>query len=439
MILQKKNQENQKKTENKIAKKQGIKMRQNKSIFLLLPFLIQTTLVFSKNEVSLLLPEESASGEYFNSGSPGVSDLIIESRLARLNELTPIELDYNKYVKDYILLFTTSRRKDMERILGLSGYYFPMIEAHLDRYQLPFEIKYLAVLESGLDPFAVSPSGAVGLWQFLLHSSRMFDLEVNSFIDERREPVKSTQAACRYLVYLHDMFQDWHLVLASYNGGPGAVRTAIERSGGKKNFWEIKEFLPEQTRNYVPAFIAITYLMSYYVEHDITPHPMPVLFERTDTIWPKQPLSIQSISQVLKIPADILSLLNPAYKTGYVPNTGKKVAIVIPSEYISSFYEQESNIYSFSTNKEPGHHFSNQLKKTDQVMVTHKVVKGEFLHKIAVRYRSTPEQIRIWNRFNGDLIYENQELVIWVSEDFLEGMKDSEKEQILPGKSNFMQ
>lgn len=371
------------------------------------------------------------------SENPGIADIVVESRIARLNEFTPVSLEYNRYVKDYILLFTTDRRKDMEKMLGFSDYYFPMIESQLDLYQLPFELKYLAVLESGLDPFAVSTSGAVGLWQFLLHSARMFNLEVNSFIDERRDPLKSTVAACQYLVYLHDMFNDWHLALAAYNGGPGVVRTAIERAGGKSNFWEIREFLPEQTRNYIPAFIAITYLMNHYKEHGFVPQIIDGKYDKTDTIWAKQPLSFHGISQVLNISPELLSFLNPSYKTGYIPNAGDKIPLVLPIEYISSFYEKESSIYSSSSegnvNQYRNNPFGNELRK-----VIHRVERGEFLHMIAVKYRSNPDQIRAWNDLKVDVIYEGQELIIWISAELYEILTVKKQEQIQQGKSMFL-
>ena len=372
------------------------------------------------------------------SGTPLVADIVIESRLARLNEFTPVSLEYNSYVKDYILLFTTERRKNMEKMLGFSDYYFPMIESQLDLYQLPFELKYLAVLESGLDPFAVSTSGAVGLWQFLLHSARMFNLEVNSFIDERRDPVKSTKAACQYLIYLHDMFNDWHLALAAYNAGPGAVRTAIERAGGNNNYWEIREFLPEQTKNYVPAFIAITYLMNHYKEHGFVPQIIQGNYDKTDTIWAKQPLSFHGISHVLKISPELLSFLNPSYKTGYIPNVGNKIPVVLPFEYISSFYDKESSIYLSSSEEHINQYrknpFGNELRK-----VIHRVEKGEFLHMIAVKYRSNPGQIKKWNNLELDVIHEGQELVIWVSEDIYENLNAVKQEFHQEGKGMFLQ
>lgn len=405
------------------------------SLLLLLFYPIDQSL---KADSFFYLPFEDEYTGFPVSENPEIADIIVESRIARLNEFSPVSLEYNSFVKDYILLFTTDRRKDMEKILGFSDYYFPMIESQLDIHQLPFELKYLAVLESGLDPFAVSSSGAVGLWQFLLHSARMFDLEVNSFIDERRDPMKSTVAACRYLVYLHDMFNDWHLALAAYNGGPGVVKTAIERSGGKNNFWEIREYLPEQTRNYVPAFIAINYLMNYYKEHGFVPQIIPGKYDKTDTIWARQPVSFLGISSVLNISPELLSFLNPSFKTGYIPNAGDRIPLVLPVEYISSFYEKENNIYSASSDEDVyqfrNNPFGNELKK-----IIHRVDKGEFLHMIAVKYKSNPDQIKVWNELKSDVIYEGQELIIWVSANLYENISVRNQEQNQQGKSLFLQ
>lgn len=390
----------------------------------------------------LLLIFPSRQGFLFTAyDEPGrvlVVDIVLESRIARLNQSTPILLEYNNFVRDYILLFTNERRKDMEKMLGLSEHYFPMIESCLDRYGLPFELKYLAVLESGLDPFAVSSSGAVGLWQFLLHSARMFDLEVNSFVDERRDPALSTDAASRYLDYLYETFNDWHLALAAYNGGPGAVRTAIERSGGKRNFWEIREYLPEQTRNYVPAFIAIVYLMNHPAEHALAPSQIPLIAERTDTILARQAVSLQGISKVLNIPLDVLSFLNPSFKTGYIPFSGEKIEVVLPDELVPGFYIHESDIYSVSSVTESGNLTVNPMNR-ELRRITHRVERGEFLHKIAVRYRTTPEFIRSWNTLQGDTIHEGQELVIWVPGEHFDLLNENGQNQRQQGKSLFLQ
>ena len=186
---------------------------------------------------------------------PDDKDMLYEYRLAQLSRLSPVALDYNAEVRRYIDLFTGPRKAEMAKIIGLSRLYFPVFDEALDRYGLPHELKYLTVVESGMNPLAMSKSGAVGLWQFLLNTGRLFDLEVTSYIDERCDVYKSTEAACRYLNYLNNTFHDWHLVLSSYNGGPGEVRKAIERCKGETNYWKLRPYLSEQAKNYVPAFI----------------------------------------------------------------------------------------------------------------------------------------------------------------------------------------
>ena len=190
-------------------------------------------------------------------------EILCSERIELLNKSTPIELAYNQYVKKFVDIYSGRRKKEFEKIRGLSDLYFPIFEEKLDKYNLPLELKYLPVVESSLNALAVSPSGAVGLWQFLFNTSNMFDLEINSYIDERRDPVKSTEAACRYFLYLYNIFNDWQLAIASFNGGPGEIRNAIEKSGGKTSFWDLQPYLSQQTKNYVPAFIASLYVLNY--------------------------------------------------------------------------------------------------------------------------------------------------------------------------------
>ena len=253
-----------------------------------------------------------SSNESSNSGSfPIFPDLVYEVKIASIDNLSPISFDYNQHVKRYIDIYTLERREQVSQMLGLASLYFPMFDEMLDKHQLPLEFKYLAVVESALNPLAVSPSGAVGLWQFKINSGRMFDLEVNSYIDERMDPIKSTEAACMYLKYLYRIFNDWHLVMAAYNAGPGVVRNAIYRSGGETNFWKIYDQLPEAAQNYVPAFIAAAYVMQNAKEHGIEPTPPMVTFFQTDTIHVSKPVSFNILSSETGIPVDVIRFLNP--------------------------------------------------------------------------------------------------------------------------------
>jgi membrane-bound lytic murein transglycosylase D len=262
------------------------------------------------------------------------SGLSNEYCLEALNEKTPLELEYNTAVKKSIDYFLKVRKKDIEVYLGRSKYYFPIIEQALDKYNLPLELKYIAVLESGLNPFAKSPSGAVGLWQFLYNTCSLFDIQVDSYIDERRDPYKSTEAACRYLQYLYNTFNDWNLVLASYNGGPGEVRKAIERSGGKTGYWDLRPYLSKQASDYVPNLIAIIYLMNYYQQLGIVPFNDTKSVVETDSLHINYGLSFVQISEVLGIPMSMLEKLNPEYRKGYIPKLDLPCTLVLPKSLL---------------------------------------------------------------------------------------------------------
>ncbi|MGM0408972.1 MAG: lytic transglycosylase domain-containing protein, partial [Bacteroidota bacterium] len=260
---------------------------------------------------------------------PIFPDLVYEYKIAELNNLTPIELEYNERVRRYIDVYTIERREHLSKIIGLAELYFPLFEEMLDKYNLPLELKYLAIVESALDPRAVSSSAAVGLWQFKINTSTMFDLEINSYIDERCDPYKSTEAACAYLQYLYRIYNDWQLALAAYNGGPGVVRNAIIRSGGKTNFWEIQPYLPDQTNGYVPAFIAVNYVMNHYTDHNIEPVRSQFIHLDIDTVKINEEISFKRISEFIDLPVETLQYLNPAYKLDYIPKLKEGATVVL--------------------------------------------------------------------------------------------------------------
>ena len=369
----------------------------------------------------LLWPVNSRVAGIYENSSP---DLVIEYRLAELNISTPVSLDYNEHVKKFIQLFSGDRREAVRRIIGLSELYFPIIEEILDRNNLPLEIKYICVIESALDPFAVSRSGAVGLWQFLLHTARMFDLEVNSYIDHRRDVYKSTEAAARYMAYLYEMFGDWHLVFAAYNSGPGVVRNAIERSGGNRNYWEIRKFLPEQSQRFVPAFIAINYMMSYYGDYNIEPLTPEFTFESIDTLHISRPLGLKQIGGELNIPIETLRFLNPVYRLDYIPANGLSNTLVLPSEHVIPFLNNYERVFvhgiSHSSDAAGDKNINDEL-----IRITHRVRPGDFIHKIAMMYGTISEKIMEWNKLGDDLIHAGQELIIWVSPAILRQLDDS--------------
>jgi membrane-bound lytic murein transglycosylase D len=351
----------------------------------------------------------------FNQSFPSFPDLVYEVKIGMIDNLSPIGFDYNEHVKRYINIYTVERREQVSQMLGLAQLYFPLFDEMLDKHQLPLELKYLAVVESALNPLAVSVSGAVGLWQFKINSGRMFDLEVNSYIDERMDPIKSTEAACMYLKYLYRIFNDWHLVMAAYNAGPGVVRNAIHRAGGETNFWKLYDHLPEAAQNYVPAFIAAAYVMQNAKAHEIEATPPVVTYFQTDTIHVSKPLAFSVLSAETGIPLDVIRFLNPIYRRGIVPKSDKPTAIRIPSSKVEDFLKREGVIYDKTPQKADYHDvMANAGNTNNKVKVVYRVQSGDYLHKIAVKHNCTIDDIVVWNPVsNGDLAI-GQQLTLWV-------------------------
>ena len=269
------------------------------------------------------------------------SDSVYVERLSRLNNI--MELPYNEIVRRCIDLYVDRRRNTVEYMLGLERFYFPMIEQALDENNLPHELKYLAVVESALNPVAVSRAGATGLWQFMLATGKQYGLEINSLVDERRDPLKATYAACEYFKDMYRIYGDWTLVIAAYNCGPGNVNKAIRRAGGSRDYWKIYPFLPRETRSYVPLFIAATYVMNYYAYHHLSPvqTSLPIA---TDTIMVNEEIHFDQIAAVLNIDQAMLRALNPQYKRDIVPGNSKPRAIKLPAIQASAFVELQDSI-----------------------------------------------------------------------------------------------
>lgn len=373
-------------------------------------------MIRSSETSNLSLSAKNASVYNFAIDSiPLYNDLIYEYRMAQLNVKSPISLEYNDAVKGYIDMYTQRRRDQVARMAGLSELYFPLFEEKLDKYNLPLELKYLAIVESALNPNAKSKSGAVGLWQFMFNSASMFDLKIDSYIDERSDPFKSTEAACKYLEYLYRIFNDWHLALAAYNGGPGIVRNAIARSGGKTSFWEIRPFLPKETQGYVPAFIAANYVMNFSAEHNIFPIQPKILYNQTDTVIVKQSLYFKQISSVLGIPEDLIKFLNPIYKQNFVPYNENHMTLILPVDKVADFIKNEHAIYNASVVKDDYNSLKANAAATDnKLSIIHTVKKGEYFHKLAIRYRCTIDNIIAWNNLTTYSLNEGQKLVLWI-------------------------
>lgn len=328
-----------------------------------------------------------------------------------------MELTYNQIVRSYIDMYSGRRRNQVAYMLAEGDYYFPLFEHTLDKYGLPLELKYLPVIESALKPTAVSSAGATGLWQFMLGTGKMYDLEVNSLVDERRDPVKASDAAARYLKDLYNIYGDWNLVIAAYNCGPGNVNKAIRRSNGEKDYWAIYPYLPRETRGYVPAFIAATYIMSYYKDHNIC--PMEFNYPPSmDTLTVNTNVHFQQIADILQIPIEDIRTLNPQYKKDVVPGDYKPYVICLPSAKIADFITQKDAITSYKKDELFAHRKTVDMDAYDRSntvstrKIIHKVKKGETLNTIAKRYGVSTTQIKKWNRLKSNKLSAGRRLTI---------------------------
>lgn len=325
-----------------------------------------------------------------------------------LDSQTPIKLDYNPAVQAYIDVYTVKRREHLANIISRSQLYFPIFEEYLDKYNLPLELKYLAVIESALDPRAKSKSGAVGLWQFLYHSGSMFNLNVSTYMDQRSDPVLATEAACQYLEYLYRIFNDWQLALAAYNGGPGVVQKAIERSGGKTDYWELRPYLPDQVKGYVPAFIAANYAMRYYSNYDIEMLPPKYSFCDLDTVMVQQTITFQQIVDLVNISMDDLTFLNPIFTKQTIPVNEKPISLFLPRTYIDAFVKNEPRLYQMPER------VRFDASKASNKKIVHTVGKGEYFHKIAIQHGCTIEEIMKWNNLVSRDLHPGMKLDIWI-------------------------
>lgn len=339
---------------------------------------------------------------------------VLKQRLALLNEKTPFNISYNPSLERVIHSFSTGKRGLMERMLTASQFYFPMFEEALDKYNLPLEIKYLAIVESALNPRARSRVGATGLWQFMFSTGRMYNLEVSSYVDERSDPLRATEAACRYLSKLYEIFGDWDLALAAYNSGPGNVNKAIRRSGGYTNYWNLRPFLPRETAGYVPAFYATMYLFEYAKEHGLTYQAAHRPYFETDTVWVKETLTFDQISRFTGVSQEELKTLNPAYKLDIIPKaTGKPYTLRLPVRAMGRFVTHEDSIYTWAQREIASREQPlPQLVKAED-RIRYRVRSGDYLGKIAQRYGVGVSQIRRWNGLRSDNLRIGQRLTIY--------------------------
>jgi len=394
--------------------------------------------------IVLLLPTEPANAFIYDGDSlfvptysyeciPDVTYDTMEQRIARLESQIP--LHFNTKIKSFIDYFTIKDREYTRKVAGRSYYYFPLFEEILKKHNLPDELKYLAVVESGLAANARSRAAAVGLWQFMYTTGRMYNLHADWYIDERMDPYKSTEAACRLLTSLYNQFGDWELALAAYNCGPGNVRKAIRRSGYKHSFWEIYRYLPRETRSYVPQFIALFYTLNHLEEHNIYLEPDDILYPLAfDTIRVKRFVNLQSLATQLNVCDDELQLLNPSIKHGALPDLKKHYTVRIPADRYEYFSENREVILDLAAKegkKQIEFLARNSAGSTyGREKITYRVRSGDVLGKIAGQFHVRVSDIRRWNNLHGNMIRVGQRLNIWLKPHFASNSNTSPKPNI---------
>jgi membrane-bound lytic murein transglycosylase D len=354
---------------------------------------------------------------------------LLKERLKKMDEKSPFNIEYNVGLENVIKSFLKNRKRAFERLMGVSQFYFPLFEESLATQNIPLEIKYLAVVESALNPRAVSRVGATGLWQFMYQTGKQYDLNINSYVDDRNDPLKSSQAATQYMTNMYKIFGDWDLVLASYNSGPGNVAKAIRRSGGQQNYWNIRKYLPKETQGYLPAFLATMYIFEYHKEHGIKPDRAIANHFATDTVMIKNAMTFKQISDLLDVPVAELQFLNPSYKREVVPYiTGENHYLRLPVNKVAVFTSNEDKIYAFvkyeSEKRERPYESmlasrtSNDSDNDGTVsrVKYHKVRKGDSLGEISNRYGITMSELKKWNHLRGSKAPVGRKLKIYTME-----------------------
>lgn len=377
-----------------------------------------------------------------------LSTELLKSRLKAMDAKSPFSIEYNPALENVIKSFLKNRKKSFGRIMGLSEYYFPMFEEALAKKNVPLEIKYLAIIESALNPKAVSRMGATGLWQFMYQTGKQYNLKIDSYVDERSDPLKSSEAAAQYMTNMYAILGDWQLVLASYNSGPGNVAKAIRRSGGQQNFWEIRKYLPKETQAYVPIFLATMYLFEYHKEHGIIPDRSLIRHFDTDTIMIKKQMSFTQISNLLDVPVTQLQLLNPSYKLNVIPfYDDQNHFLRLPKDKIAVFASNEDKIYAYVQReldfRERPFQVTKSIVLTDTLNYTaqritlpktkyYKVRRGDNLNQIANKYGVTIADLKKWNGLKKNAISYGKSLKIVTNESVVRTIKTQHKEDKNP-------
>ena len=355
--------------------------------------------------------------------NPLFSDSVYIDRLSRIPAV--MEMPYNEIIRKFIDMYAGRLRNQVSFMLSACNFYMPIFEEALDAYNLPLDLRYLPIIESALNPSAVSRAGASGLWQFMLATGKMYGLESNSLVDERRDPIKATWAAARYLKELYAIYGDWNLVIAAYNCGPGTINKAIRRANGKTDYWEIYNFLPKETRGYVPAFIAANYVMTYYCDHNICPMETNIPAS-TDTIQVNKKLHFEQIADICGVSLEQIKSLNPQYKKNVIPGDSKPYTLRLPQNYISTFIDQQDTIYAhradelFKNRKTiairdntPPSATRGKAVVGNGKLVYHKISSGETLGSIAEKYKVRVKDIQNWNGLRNTKITAGKRLKIY--------------------------
>ena len=363
------------------------------------------------------LDDRSFSGNSKNKRTPinelNINTDSIKSRIEHINSTTPFQIDYTPQLEKAIIKYLEKKQATYLDLYSKSRYYFPIFEDALQKYNVPLELKYLPIVESSLNPKAKSRAGATGLWQFMFNTAKSLDLKVNSYVDERMDPIKSSDAAAKYLSELYLQFKDWNLVIAAYNYGPTNIKRAMKASG-YSNFWNLRGYLPKETANYVPSFLSTLYLFEYANEHNIETGNTKYSLTLTDTVLIKQKISFSHISEEINIPLDTLNFLNPSYIHNIIPVIkNKDHYLTLPQNYTENFIEKESIIYEQATLD-----YDSREKPLPQLYelnsrTLYRVVSGDFLGKIANNYGVSISDIKKWNKLKSDRLNIGQKLILF--------------------------
>jgi membrane-bound lytic murein transglycosylase D len=373
---------------------------------------------------------------------------LLKERLAAMDAKSPFNIEYNQGLENIIKSFLKNRKKSFERLMAISEYYFPLFEEALAKQNVPLEIKYLAVVESALNPKAVSKVGATGLWQFMYQTGKQYGLKIDSYIDERSDVLKASESAAQYMSNMYKIFGDWDLVLASYNSGPGNVSKAIRRSGGQQNYWNIRKNLPKETQGYVPAFLATMYIYEYHTAHGIKPDKAIIKHFATDTILIKKQMSFKQISDLLDVPVAQLQLLNPSYKLNVIPfYQDENHFLRLPQDKIAVFTSNEAKIYAYAEHELNLRGKQFQVAKavvvrdtmnytTERVTLPktkyYKVKRGDNLSEIADKYDVAVSDIKKWNKLTSNAVAYGKSLKIISEQSVVRTVRKEPKVETVP-------